>query len=101
MDEQGEFSRLEALVERLLIRFTAVREEKKQLEAQLLQKEEELAALGAELGNLKEEKQQVLHRVSGLLQVMEKWESDADAEEATDAVSSLPLEPAAEPGMTG
>ena len=78
MMQDSELGRLEDFVTKLLERFNALQADKKKVDDLLLQREGAIADLQEELAALKDERGEIGHRVSGLLERIEEWEADVN-----------------------
>jgi len=74
LDEFARLERLESSVEKLLVGYKALQQEKATLESLLLQRDTEIRNLQDAVAELKDERSTVHHRVSGLLASIEEWE---------------------------
>ena len=74
MAYEEEFNRLEAVVEKLLESYSALKQKQEVLEASLEQKNQELLELRQSVGKHRDEKSQIHKRLTGLIDVVEKWE---------------------------
>lgn len=74
MEHQEALGRLEQYIEKILNNYKALKEEKGVLVATLQKREQELSELREKLGSLKDDRNVIHNRVSGLLQKMEEWE---------------------------
>lgn len=77
MENEGDFSRLEKVVEKLLANFDEMKQDNHDLQQKLLQKEQENKMLLEEMTRLKSDKDTIHKRVTGLLGAIEKWESSS------------------------
>lgn len=96
MGQDSELGRLEVFVAKLLERFNALQADKIKVDEILLQREETISALRDELASLKDERGDFGNRVSGLLERIEEWESNTQA----DGEASVPARNA-EGGVQG
>jgi hypothetical protein len=73
MDHEG-LRRLEEIVEKLLLQYTGLKQEKEKLQYDLMQKNLEIRELREMTMSLQEEKNLIYERVSSLITSLEKWE---------------------------
>lgn len=75
MESEGDFSRLEKVVEKLLANFDKIKQDNNVLQKKLFQKEQENRMLLEEMVQLKSDKDTIHKRVTGLLGAIERWEN--------------------------
>ena len=76
MENNAELVRLEQFVDSLLNKYNELKDNFHSLEATLRERDDECAALKAEINDLQSERTEVGSRVSGLLGRIEQWESE-------------------------
>ena len=74
MSHQEDFSRLEAIVDKLLSTVDQLRRQNKEMKDALLQKEQELRSVRDASDGLHEERAEILARVNKLIGTIEEWE---------------------------
>jgi septal ring factor EnvC (AmiA/AmiB activator) len=84
MENTAELARLEQFVETVLNKYNELKDNFQALEATLRERDEECAALKADIAELQNERSEVGSRVSGLLGRIEQWESEQGASAAGD-----------------
>lgn len=80
MSYKEDFSRLEALVEKLLIQVDSLRRRNSELQTALDSRGAELDKMQNETGNLQEERGEILSRVNRLISSIEEWEGGQPAD---------------------
>ena len=79
MSYKEDFSRLEAIVEKLLAQVDALRRQNSELQAALQSRELELNKVQDESGSLHEERGEILSRINKLISSIEEWEEKEQA----------------------
>ncbi|MDH5524255.1 MAG: DUF904 domain-containing protein [Desulfobulbaceae bacterium] len=77
MEYEEDLGKLEKNVEKLLNSLDSVQDDRLKIKADLELLSQEKKALEEEVGRLKEEKRQILQRVTGLIGSIEKWQRAA------------------------
>ncbi|MEN8141180.1 MAG: cell division protein ZapB [Thermodesulfobacteriota bacterium] len=85
MDAGSSILQLEAVVEKLIIKFQALQQECDGLSRDLAAREEEVVSLRDEINQLQGERQDVHGRVSAMLGKLEAWEMAQDVAAAPDS----------------
>ncbi len=86
MTQERDFDRLEQFVSRLLSQFGQLREENKQLENLLVQKEKTITDLRENLSSADSARGDITSRVKGLIEQIEEWEEDLIEHDTTAGV---------------
>ncbi len=90
MEQESELHRLEKFVEKILTRFTALKEEKAQLEQELFERDLLIEELRETISSKVTERNEISDRVNRIVDQIEEWESSLEKsdEDATDAPSA-------------
>ena len=75
MSHHEDFSRLEAIVDKLLSTVDQLRKQNREIKDALRQKEEELRSVRNATDGLQDEREEILSRVNRLIDSIEEWES--------------------------
>ena len=95
MENNADFARLEAVVEKLVDKLNVLKKENGQLHFFLMEKEQKIENLEGEITALHGDQQNISNRVSTLLSSIEDWEN---SENETDAGSRVEASPAVDDG---
>lgn len=91
MDNNAELVRLEEFVDKLLAKYSQLKEDFHALQETLRERDAECADLKSNVSQLSSERSEVGNRVSGLLGRIEQWEADqaASSAERSGSASSI------------
>ena len=81
MSHHEDFSRLEAIVDKLLSTVDQLRKQNREIKDALRQKEEELRSVRNATDGLQDEREEILSRVNRLIDSIEEWESGQSQDE--------------------
>jgi len=88
MEQESELQRLEKFVEKILTRFTALKEEKTQLEQELFERDLLIEELRETISAKVTERNEISDRVNRIVDQIEEWESTLEKSE--DSASDKP-----------
>lgn len=80
MDKESELQRLEKYVEKILVRFSALKAEKEQLERDLSERNQLIEELRGNISNKETERSEISERVNKIVDQIEEWELNLDIE---------------------
>jgi len=94
MEQESELHRLEKFVEKILTRFTALKEEKAQLEQELFERDLLVEELRETISSKVTERNEISDRVNRIVDQIEEWESNLEKGEEVATGNSSPEDPA-------
>lgn len=81
MEQESELHRLEKFVEKILTRFTALKEEKNQLEQEVFERDLLIEELRETISSKVAERSEISDRVNRIVDQIEEWESTLEKSE--------------------
>lgn len=85
MEQSSELARLEQFVDKLLSKYNELKENYKRLQQTLRERDQECASLKDQVEELKSERSFVGERVAGLIDRIEQWEAEQQADPSETA----------------
>ena len=82
MEDNENLARLEQFVEKLIDSHNKLKDENSEIYEQLQAKQQEISELQETLKNLREDRNLMLNRVTGLIDRIDDWEKNLEQEEA-------------------
>lgn len=92
MEQESELQRLEKFVEKLLARFTALKDEKTQLEREVFERDLLIEELRDNISSKVTERNQISERVNKIVDQIEEWELNLETSEEKAKDSSAEVE---------
>ncbi|PHR30441.1 MAG: hypothetical protein COA36_00050 [Desulfotalea sp.] len=96
MDKDTELKRLEQFVEKLLLSFAELKEERKRLLGVINERDAQIAELEGDITSKDSERSEISLRVGRLVEQIEDWEFDLDDDDSLSDVGASLKESAAD-----